>query len=233
MADGVDVTPGSGTRMATRLVDGKHYQRITGDLAYFQGETHLGDRVGQSADNGDRELDSSAAGILISTPEKCRLTNASLDHGTLNTNTWVGRYTQGMVELVHFDIITNVQFFTTYREDCNLGAVFFSGEFTPATPWATGSTITLTAGEQHQIRSMVMMRPVHIKRVGGVFRYTFRERTGRSRLFIPVLDSGNDLQFALILTDGRVDWSVGTKRNPPMAGANRMVWQAVIDRTAL
>ena len=235
MADGVDVTPGSGTRIATRLVNGKHYQRITGDLAYFQGETHLGDRVDQSpADNGGHALSSGAAGTLISTPENCQLANASLDHGSLSTTTWVGNYAQGqgLVELVHFDVITNVKFFPyKERENCVLGAVFFSGGFTPSTAWTTGTTITLAANEQHQIRSIVMMRPVHAVEIGGVYRYTFRERTGRSRVFIPVLGS-NNLQFALILT-GTITWTDGTNRDAAGAGKNNMVWQAVIDRTAV
>ena len=217
MADSFNMTPGSGAQIATRLVDNKHHQRVTGDLIYFEDTVHLGTNSGATA------LGSGAVGTLVT--DVINLVNVSLENGTDNPS----GSDNGLVELVDIDLITNVDFGT------NLGVMFLSRNQEAGNTLTVGSAVAIHDDNRDKVLTILPLYPVIGTKIGGLYNYTFQMQQGRHRTFMSTKGTattyGKDLIMAFFLHTAITSWT--GKRDTAAMDANPLNYRVTFDRTMI
>ena len=240
MADSFNVTPGSGIQLATREVDSKHYQKVSGDLIYFEGTNYLNSGTSAGSNPTLDAAAQTATGRLLT--NLITLNNVSLEANGGNGND------NGLVEIVDIDVITPIRFFdnnttsTTASVDinnCRLGVMLLNGVESGNT-LTTGSAVSITNAQINQILSILTLYPVHTNKIGGVYNYTFQVRSGRHRSFISTTGRSNkNVKAAFILHSGSQGWqTTETNNNHKLIidgtpANNKLAWRFTFDRTMI
>ena len=222
MADSFNVTPGSGIQLATREVDSKHYQKVSGDLIYFEGTQYLGGGTGNVL------YDETAVGGLLT--EVIELQNVALESGGATGND------NGLVEVVDIDLITNIRFFDgSDANDCKLGVVLLNGGVNTSSgnTFTINDPIAIQNSDMVNVLGILTLYPVSLAPIGGLYNYTFQVRSGRHRTFISTRGSTKNIKAAFI-NHTAVTWNASNEVKAEHAtNANPMYYRFTFDRTMI